>query len=177
MLSLAGLFTTVPGFGGTIVIDEFLNGLVNGTPIRGSIGTDLGPGGLPNVAVYPLPFAGVVGDILMAGASDGGAIFDVVRFNGNGTVIFYSDNVPTTDAPADTPGPPGALYANQLTISEVGPEGNNRGIYTPLAGQPGFDAAFAPTYTFISDVPEPVTSTLIGFGLLGIIGILRYRRT
>jgi hypothetical protein len=176
LLWLAALVTAIPSFGETIVIDEFLSGLVNGAPTRGSIGVDPGLGGLAGVAVYPLPFAGVVGDILMAGLSDGGAVFDVVRFNGNGTVIFYSDNVPTADAPADTPGPPGVLYTNRLTISEIGPEGDNRAVYTPLLGQPGFDATFAPTYTFISDgqIPEPGMSTLIGFGLLGI-GILHKR--
>jgi hypothetical protein len=169
LLSLA-VFPAIPAFSGTIVIDELLNGLVNGVPIRGFIGNDPGPGGLPNVAIYFLPFAGVVGDVLMSGASDGGAVFDVVRFNGDATVIFYSDNVPTFDAPADTPGPPAVLYANRVTILEIGPEGNNAGTYTPLPGQPGFNAAFAPTYTFISDgqIPEPATGVLIAFGLLGI---------
>ena len=171
-------FAATPAFSGTIVIDEFLNGLVNDVPIKGFIGNDPGPGGLPNVAIYPLPFAGVVGDVLLAGVSDGGAIFDVVRFNGNGTVIFYSDNVPTFDAPADTPGPPLALYSNLVTIQEIGPEGNNQAIYTPLAGQPGFNAAFAPTYTLISDgqIPEPGTVVLIGFGLLGIGSIVPQTR-
>src|SRR5215472_7671333 len=65
-------FAATPAFSGTIVIDEFLNGQVNGDPIKGFIGNDPGPGGLPNVAIYPLPFAGVVGDVLLAGVSDGG---------------------------------------------------------------------------------------------------------
>src|SRR5215467_14419597 len=146
---LAGLFLCSPAHATPIIVDEFGTGI--GTLGPGFIAPDPGPGGLPAVLTYLLPFAGVVGDVLMAGTSDGGAIFDVVRFNGNGTLIFYSDNVPTADAPADTPSPPGVLYTNRLTISEIGPEGDNRAVYTPLLGQPRLDVTFAPNYTFISD--------------------------
>jgi len=68
------------------------------------------------------------------------------------------------------------LYSNLVTIQEIGPEGNNQAIYTPLAG--GFNAAFAPTYTLISDgqIPEPGTVVLIGFGLLGIGSIVPQTR-
>ena len=169
---LAGLFLCSPAHATPIIVDEFGTGI--GTLGLGFIAPDPGPGGLSAVLTYRLPFAGVVGDVLMAGTSDGGAIFDVVRFNGNGTLIFYSDNVPTADAPADTTGPPGVLYGNVVIIQEIGPEGNNQAIYTPLSGQPGFNAGFAPTYTLISDgrvpVPEAPPSFLLGAGLITLLG-------
>jgi len=105
-----------------IAIDEHGNGF--GTLGPGFLAPDPGPGGLPLVLTYLLPFAGVQGDVLI---TDPGAFLnDLIRFNGNGTVIFYSDNVPVADAIADTASPPLAFYANTVTINEVGPEGANR---------------------------------------------------
>ena len=165
---LAGLFLCSPAHAGPILVDEFGTGI--GTLGPGFIAPDPGPGGLPAVLTYLLPFAGVVGDVLLVGTSEG--LSDVVRFNGNGTLIFYSDNVPTFDAPADTPAPPAVLYSNLVIIQEIGPEGNNQAIYTPLSGQPGFNAGFAPTYTFISDgrIPEAPPSLLLGTGLITLLG-------
>jgi PEP-CTERM motif len=128
---------------------------------------------------YNLPFAATQGDVRLSGISDAGAVFDVVRFNGNGTLDFYSDNVPTFDSLADTPSPPGVLYGNQITITEVGPQGNNSALYTPGPGQPGFDAS-GPTYDLISDgaaaVPEPASIAILGAGLLGVAFFSRRRR-
>ena len=162
-------------FGGTISVDEFGNLFINGVPgPHGVVGNDPGPGGLTNVLIYSIPFAGVQGDVLLLDPFRppdpcSGSRCDVIRFNGNGTLIFYSDNVDGFDAPADTFGPPGNLYSNQLSIPEIGDEGNNGSTYTPTANQPGFDPAFAPTFTFTSDsVPEPAAwlLTLGGIGLL-----------
>jgi PEP-CTERM motif len=156
-----------------LAIDENGNGI--GTIGRGFLAPDPGPGGLPSVLTYILPFTGVQGDVLMSSVEPGfgNVVFDIIRFNGNGTVVFYSDNLPVADSLADTTGPPGALYANQIIIAEVGPEGNNVGIYTPLAGQPGFDPNAVHTYNFVSDgtVPEPSAVVLLGtvFVLLGIM--------
>ena len=132
--------------------------------------------------IYTLPFLGVQGDVLIAdvfftfGDACNFAVCDVVRFNGDGTLIFYSDNIDGFDAPADTTGKPATLYANQKTCfdffvcGEFGPEGNNRSIYTAAASEPGFNAAFAPTFIFISDVPEPGTWLLIlGGGALLLV--------
>ncbi|MBV8846919.1 MAG: hypothetical protein JO307_29265 [Bryobacterales bacterium] len=167
-ITLAGL----PAFAGVISVDENGNGI--GTASSGFLANDPGPGGLPNVLTYLLPFAGTQGDVLIGGPSDGGLIFDVVRFNGNGTLIFYSDNVPTADSLADTPGPPGFLYLNTAFASEVGPEGQNSAVYTPGPGQPGFDASL-PSYTLVSDgtigaAPEPgawlLLTTVLGITAL-----------
>src|SRR5438067_857925 len=148
VFAIAGLLVMALTCGAaTITIDELGNGI--GTVGPGFVGNDPGPGGLNGVLIYTLPFAGVQGDVLML---DGGAVLDVIRFNGNGTVIFYSDNTDGADALADTPAPPGALYPNQVRIFEVGPEGNNGALYTPLANEPGFSPTAGPpiSYNFIS---------------------------
>src|SRR5690349_13450007 len=115
-----------------IMVDEFGNGI--GTRGSGFFANDPGPGGLPNVLTYNLPFAGVQGDVLIVD-TPGTPPLDVIRFNGDGTLIFYSDNVDGFDAPGDTPSPPGAFYTNVATIFETGPEGNAIAVYTPLQGQ------------------------------------------
>ena len=133
-----------------VAVDEWFNGI--GTTGNGTLKNDPGPGGLNNVLTYALPFAGVPGDVQIQANEPGigQIVFDVVRFNGDGTLIFYSDNVPISDAPGDTPGPPGILYANSVTIQEVGTEGANGSIYAPAPGQPGYDST-NPIYFLISE--------------------------
>lgn len=160
-----------------ISVDENGNGI--GTIGRGVLAPDPGPGGLPSVLTYTLPFAGTQGDVLVNNPTEG--VLDVIRFNGNGTLLFYSDNVGGADSLADTPSPPGIFYANQVTVTEVGPEGNNGFTYTPLAGQPGFTPGGV-TYTVVSDgtlttVPEPSTLLVAGVGALGFIGYALRRRS
>lgn len=155
-------------FADTITIDEKGNGI--GTMGSGFFANDPGPGGLSNILTYRLPFAGFQGDVLL---TDAGLILDVLRFNGDGTVKFYSDNLDGLDDPGDTLGPPGLFYANRVIVAELGSEGNSGAFYTPLPGQPGYNAANNPTYHFISDgsalaVPEPATIVLLGFGLAAL---------
>src|SRR5258708_2483757 len=81
-----------PAFAAPIItIDENGNGFsLNGSSVQilpAHLGPDPGPGGLASVLIYQLPFAGTQGDLTSV-ANDTG---DVLRFNGNGTVIFYSD--------------------------------------------------------------------------------------
>src|ERR1700704_3474936 len=133
-----------------VAVDEWFNGI--GTTGNGTLKNDPGPGGLNNVLTYALPFAGVPGDVQIQANEPGigQIVFDVVRFNGDGTLIFYSDNVPVSDAPGDTPGPPGILYANSVTIQKVGTDGANGSIYAPAPGQPGYDST-NPIYFLISE--------------------------
>lgn len=159
-----------------ITVDEFGNGV--GTIGQGFIGNDPGPGGLNNVLIYNLPFAGVQGDVFLTEPGSG-AILDVLRFNGDGTLIFYSDNTDGFDAPADTPSPPGSFYTNTVTIPEVGTELFNSATYTPTANQPGFRPGADPlTYVFVSDgvVPEPSSIAMLGLGGLLALGAARCRR-
>jgi len=144
----------------------------NGTSSPAFFSNDPGPGGLNGVLTYNLTFAGVQGDILVQEPGTG-QILDVIRFNGNGTLIFYSDNVGGADSKADTPSPPSALYSNTAIVSEIGSEGNNGFVYTPTAGQPGFNASNpSTTYDIISDSPsvpdQGTTCVLFGIAIAGL---------
>jgi hypothetical protein len=181
----------VPAGPFTITVDE--NGSGSTSNVFGvvSLGfvlaADPGPGGLPGALTYiGLPFPGFVGDVLLLEPVTQQPT-DLIRFNGDGTIVFYSDN---TDGggparpllgPAAEPfdladiGLPGFFYANLVPIPEVGPEGNNGAVYTPLPGQPGYDPSL-PTYTFISDIPEPGTVTLVGLSIAGLLAIVRRKK-
>src|SRR5262245_5717621 len=161
-----------------VQVDEYGVGSIKGGPF-GPNPVPLASGLMPdptggllgwNVLVYNLPFPGVAGDVLMHDFTLADPFFDVLRFDGQGHVIFYSDNVDGYDAPADTPAPPSPLLANQPHILEQGPEGGFQfGTYTPNVNQPGWDPS-APQYMFISDyaVPEPesLALALCGFSAL-----------
>jgi hypothetical protein len=155
---------------------ELPNGAV--IPLPGALASDPGPGGLSSALTFtahPAEENFVVGDVLFLDGA--GQVSDVLRFNpdpGPGPrltspILFYSND--SAGLLADL-GLPTAFYTNKLTISE-----NHSGftIYTPVAGQPGFEPAtnaLPVTYQILS-TPDPGSSlSLLTIALCGI-GLLR----
>ncbi len=166
-------------FGQQIHVDEFGGITTNGVRALSGERMPDPSGGLLgwNVLVYNLPFVGMQGDVLIQDPFESGSpILDVLRFDGQSHLIFYSDSIHGISAPADTPGPPNPLYANIIFINEQVTNNFSFADYTPLAGQPGWDAV-NPTYRFISEgvVPEP-RSTLLILGGLGVFALAQVRR-
>jgi hypothetical protein len=133
----------------------------------------------PNSAIstleYTLPFAGVAGDVLLT-EPGGSLISDVLRFDGNFHVYFFSD-VPAEGTDLADVGLPSAFLTPNVTIPELGPEGGFQyAYYTPTSTQPGYkSAAPGTTYYIVSDVPEPGVVMLgsLGGGLLLLLNLRR----
>jgi hypothetical protein len=141
--------------GGSLV--GFSNGTLQREPRSGqttlyyNLGTGMNMAG--DIALYELPSH---------------ATNDLLRFDGQGGVYFFSDREPGEPNPdlADVSLLP-ATQPGTLFLDEIGPEGNNGAFYTPAPGQPGFDTSGTfpgLTYHFISDVPEPAAPALFLFG-------------
>ena len=185
LAAMVCLLLAVPsahGQGFTLQIDENGNGLLNGAFHPGFLATDPGPGGLPNALTYTTPAGLVPGDLLLH--EPGGGESDLIRWNPNGTLVFYSDFEPTDLPPLDLAdiGLPTAAYPNGISAIETGlfgqpysEAGPNWLVYAPLLGQPGSDPnspGIQPTYIIISDVPEPGTVALVGLSLVGALVVI-----
>jgi hypothetical protein len=172
--------TAALGQGGPLItLDELGKMTINGAPQPpGTIAQDPFSGIF--TLSYQLPFVGIRGDVVMFEPGPVPApVSDVLRFDGNFHVFFFSereatDNTSTRD-PADMglPGPfPGGLQP--VNLVETGVEGNDGAFYTPGNG-PGGDPSSNPSYDFISDVPEPGAGLLLSLGG-GLLWILKGRR-
>ena len=153
---------------------ELPNGLV--IPLPHVLAPDPGPGGLSSALTFNLhpdnPL--LPGDLVLREVS--GTISDVIRFNLGAplgppftvSVVFYSND--SEGLLADT-GLPTLLQANTVTLLE-----NNSGptVYTPVAGQPGFEPGLPVALTYqIFSTPDPgSTVSLFAVALCGI-GLLR----
>jgi len=194
LAAMVCLLLAVPsarGQGFTLQVDENGNGLLNGALHPGFLLADPGPGGLPNALTYTTPAGLVVGDLLLQ--EPGGAESDLIRWNANSTLVFYSDFSdtdidPITGLPrqdmADI-GLPGASYPNGVSVIETGLFGQpyseltNGYVYVPLPGQPGFNPnnpGNPPTYIIVSDIPEPGTVALVGLSLVGVLAVIRRKK-
>lgn len=149
-------------------------------PLTGSYKSDPGPGGLSSALTFTFrPAEGsafVVGDVLLLGV--GGVVADVIRYNPavlvagvlTQQVFFYSQ---AGSGLMSSTGLPSSFYANSRTLPE-NPFGAT--IYTPVAGQPGFNpgAALPTTWRFIAQVPDTgSTAALLGLGLCGLATLRR----
>jgi len=164
--------------------DEYGGGqlMTNGNfaaPLRSTLAPDP-TGGLLNwnVLIYTLPFQGVQGDVLIRDpAVQGDPVLDVLRFDGNSDLIIYSDDTTGYQTPADTPGMPNPLYANQLFLSKQHVSLTFAfAEFTPSLNEPGYDAS-DPTYLFFDpgEIPEPGSGLLLLSGL-GVYGLARIWR-
>ncbi|MGA2140181.1 MAG: PEP-CTERM sorting domain-containing protein [Verrucomicrobiia bacterium] len=167
------------GQGFTLQIDENGNGLLNGADHPGFLQDDPGPGGLANALTYTTPAGLVAGDLYLD-EPDTLTVSDLIRWNNNATLVFYSEIPEMGENPdiadiglAMTQYPPVAL------VWEEGSEGNNGYTYIPSPGGPGYDPSnpdHQPTYIIISDIPEPGTVALVGLSLVGFLAVIRHRK-
>jgi hypothetical protein len=168
-----------------ITLDEYGNGIFNGSPLPFSPSAVETTFSGQATLMYQLPFTVVRGDLIL---TDGTVFGDIVRFDNNaagGVAYFFSDlpesgefPVPFADKGIPNPSP-----LAPVIMPEIGPEGSNGATYFANIGLPG--SAILPgqvlpvNYTIISDgvaVPEPSAFALLGAGLLLMLGC-RWRIT
>jgi hypothetical protein len=171
---LAASATSVFAFGPVLTIDESGNAYLTASEPF-AFTNALEPISAMSTLQYTLPFAGVAGDVLVQ-EQGGSAISDILRFDGNFHVYFFSDYAAGSTEPADV-GLPSVFMTPNVTVTEYGTEDVSVDAwYTPIAGQPGYKpAAPGMQYHIISDVPEPGTMLLGGLGG-GLLLLLTSRR-
>jgi hypothetical protein len=155
LITIWGIAAT-PGFAAPILIDENQNDVV------------------------PLPAGTQTGTLVLL---ENGEMSDIVAFGPILGILFaemFSDLEP------GEPNPDAADSVNLNLITLVPPvvriEEDPSGAtpWTPAAGQPGFNAGMALTYSIMSDPPEPVPEpgsfTLLALGTVGLLGYAWRRR-
>ena len=181
VIAVIGLSSTIAAtaaFGQPLItVDELGNGNFNGAVLPRFLSTDPVSGIV--TLTYQLPFPGVPGDVLLFEPGPQPApLSDLLRFDGNSHLFFFSEREATDSPPFDpadvaTLPPPNAALP-RVSLFETGPEGNNGAFYNPAGGLPGDNTAGV-SYHFISDVPEPGSGLLLGLGG-GLLWMFRSRR-
>jgi len=145
----------------SVIVDEFGNGTINGTPF---LGQPSPPFGLQ----YNLGYVVVPGTIIVRDNNplETNQISDIILFT-NTFLFFQSDSRDGADSPADVASFDIDTNTVMIQIQEQGVEGNNFAVYTPGVGMPGY-SSLNPTYTFISDIPEP------DCGLIAVAGFAAF---
>jgi len=167
--------------GATWTFDELGSGLFNSPSVAGySTGfRSVEPFSGINILTYNLGYPGTIGDVFLIESVAGGTNYsDLIRFDGQGHLYFFSDlepgEVPSNWSDVLQLPPPLPGYAPNLI--ENGPEGNNFATWKPLPGEAGSDPIVPGiTYVFISDVPEPTTVTLAAAGTAALLALRRRR--
>jgi hypothetical protein len=200
---VAGLMSCTANAQNLITVDELFpaegmthGGDWNGNPLTPHIALDPSGTGLANVLYYDLPAVfqtAQAGDVQITDPWENNTINDVIRFDGQGHLIFYSNgqgslggaDISSSDFTFILAHPLSNLAtANELsTTGGEAPPGLNWVDYTPQAGSgPGYvgggPPGGSPSYKFISDVPEPASfGLMILGGLLGLCGLLRRKQS
>lgn len=175
MLSVNGLFAQVFIFS----LDE--TGKPNtANPLPSQVAPDPSGGVSGNVLIYTLPFFVQPGDLALFEPNQAASLpSDMIRFfntpGATSIAIFYSDiEAGEPPNPADSGVP---VSPNAFPVPEVGPEGNNGVVWTPLPGQPGAGPTGAQiTYQIISDAPEPGAVAMMLAGMAALLAVNRLRR-
>src|SRR5262249_44591950 len=125
---------------GTFSFTDATNGSGHTGHIIGSLGVD--PISQRTTLCYTLnnllPYLPLDGDVVLLEPL-GTNYSDLLRFV-NGKLYFFSDFEPgePNPDPADVGLPP-QISVTAVILPEIGLEGMNGAIYTPVSGQPGFD--------------------------------------
>lgn len=121
----------------------------------------LQPPSTPGLQYHP-EFDGIsatTGDVLLLDTT--GGISDLIRFNGDGSINFYSvpDAPGKFDGLADNSAFPTFFLPNLVTLPETYPGPDLGAKYIPAPGQPGFSPFLGTVpYYFISEKPWPAGS-------------------
>jgi PEP-CTERM motif len=183
----------------TVVVDEFGVGTYNGAPLTSGFAADPFNGGILHLA-YELPFDTTGPFEILVTEPPLGELSDILRFVpstptapslldgvGGTLLFFYSDGSDGLDAPADVSVLPPLTVPAIGTFMETGilgpgmpgpytEDGPNGLVFSVPGGGAGSDGNPAGTvYTFISDIPEPGTMTLVGLSIVGLLALRRRR--
>ena len=174
-LSLAGSANAL-----TITFDENGNGVLDGVPITGVLAPDPSQPGHPLALIYDLGANIVgVGDVGVLEFGNPGEFSDWIRFtNADGSIsgtsgnllIFYSACAEVCDALADTGFPTNiGSGATADSVTEA-----QDGTFLFVAGFNKYNGISDETVS-VPSVPEPLTLSIYGIGLVVAAGLRRQR--